>query len=89
MAACIFVPTYRRGFAPLLRLSAVASAPHLLGPRRPTLDIHRNANYSNNQYSTSGPGAKFAKWLSRRLLGVIALAGFTGGALLVVSSVIC
>ena len=41
--------------------------------------------HSNKQYYSTSPGKSVAKWLSRRLLALVALAGVTGGAVLVVS----
>lgn len=76
--------------ARLLRPPAVGSVSYLYGTPCSAREFHLNASYhvkqySNRQYSTLGPGAKVFKWLSRRLLAVLALAGLTGGALLAVS----
>ena len=82
MAACVCASGYRRRFVHLLRQSAVASVPHISGTHNGSSDFHQ---FGNKQYSTGEPGARFTKWLSRRFLAVLALAGFTGGALFVVS----
>jgi hypothetical protein len=65
-----------------LRPSGKALKGHarFLYPSVPNPHLH----YSRKQYSSS-IGSSAARWLSRKFLTVLALAGVSGGALLVVS----
>lgn len=83
---------YRTNILHLVRPSGGVSLSHLsnaaLGPPAFLRNggLPKNRCGSSIEYSTNvGPGGRVMRWLSRRILAVLALAGLTGGALLVVS----
>lgn len=78
-----------------------ASLQHLLRPSGGSIFLHssstsptfnkcgvlpRNQHVSRMDYSTDiGPGGRVMKWIRRRILAVLAIAGLSGAVLFVVS----
>ena len=83
MAACIGASAaYRKGFVRLILMQP--SAP------KPIFSLGRSLHHISGRRlsSSSRPGPKITKWLGRRVLALLAVAGFAGGALVIVSIII-